>query len=66
MRAGLLALPGVAQVDYDAATDLFTLRYDAQRLSLRLIFAQIHQAGRQMGRDYVPEVVTEEKIGERG
>lgn len=59
MRAGLLALPGVAQVDYDAARDLFTVRYDAGRLSLRLLFAQIHQAGRQQGRDYVPEVVAE-------
>ncbi len=46
-------------MDYDAGRDLFTLDYDAGRLSLGLLFAQIHQAGRQMGQEYVPEVVEE-------
>lgn len=59
VRAGLLALPGVARVEYDAARDLFTLDYDDTRLPLRLIFTQIHQAGRSLGREYEPEIVAE-------
>ncbi len=59
VRAGLLALPGVARVEYDAARDLFTLDYDDSRLDLRLIFTQIHRAGRSMGREYEPEIVAE-------
>lgn len=59
MRDGILALPGVARVEYDAGRDLFLMEYDAGRLSLSVIFAQIHQAGRRLGRDYVPEVVAE-------
>jgi hypothetical protein len=66
VRAGLSTLPGVERVDYDPGRDLFSLVYDAQRLSLSLIFSQIHQAGRQMGRDYVPEVVTEPASGSGG
>lgn len=54
-----MALPGVAQVEYDAVRDLFTLDYDDTRLPLRLIFTQIHQAGRSLGREYELEMVAE-------
>jgi hypothetical protein len=53
-----MALPGVARVEYDAARDLFMMDYDDTRLDLKLIFTQIHQAGRSMGREYEPEIVT--------
>ena len=59
MRDGLLSLPGIHEVSYDAAQDLFTVRYEAGRIGISAMFQAVHQAGRRLGREYVPEIVTE-------
>ncbi len=52
----LKALDGIDKVAYDAAKDLFTVSFDPGRVSLETIFAAVYAAGKQLGRDYFPEV----------
>ena len=52
-----MALPGIYDVTYDAGQDIFAVRYEEGRLSLPAIFAAVHNAGRQMGREYLPEAL---------
>lgn len=58
MRAAITALPGIAGVAYDAQEDLFTVRFDSQQTKLEDIFAAIHMAGRRLGQEYLPQVVS--------
>ena len=57
MRASLVRLAGVERVDCDAGRRLFGVRYDASRVNVSDILASVREAGKKMGRDYLPEVV---------
>jgi hypothetical protein len=57
VRAGITALRGVVEVDYDAQEDIFTVRFDSQQISLEDIFAAVYLAGRQAGQEYLPQMV---------
>lgn len=53
-----MALPGIYEVTYDAGQDTFEVRYEERRIGLPAIFSAVHNAGRRMGREYLPEVLT--------
>ena len=57
MRAGLLKLPGVLAVSYHLEEDYFSVTFEAVLVSLETIFAGVFQAGKEMGRDYFPEII---------
>jgi hypothetical protein len=59
VRDGIMALPGVHTVTYDPHQDIFEVRYEAGRPGVSAIWAAVHQAGRKMGREYLPEALTE-------
>jgi hypothetical protein len=59
VRDGIKALPGIQAVTYDPHQDIFEVRYEAGRLGLPAIWAAVHQAGRKMGREYTPEIISE-------
>ena len=52
-----MALPGIYDVTYDAGQDIFAVRYEEGRIGLPAIFAAVHNAGRTMGREYLPEAL---------
>jgi copper chaperone CopZ len=60
VRAGIMALPGVQEVSYDPGQDVFEVQYNEERLALPVIFAAVHQAGRKMGKEYLPELLSRE------
>ena len=57
MRAGLLKLSGMLDVKYNAEQDFFSVRFESVMVSLEKILATVCATGKQMGRDYFPEVV---------
>jgi hypothetical protein len=59
--AAISALPGVTLVAYDAQGDRFSVRFDARLAKLEDIFAAVYVAGRQQGREYLPDVISEPK-----
>jgi hypothetical protein len=58
VRAALQEMTGVGQVQYDPDRDLFTVDYEADRTDLAAIFAAVFQAGKKMGQNYFPKLVT--------
>jgi hypothetical protein len=56
VRAELLKLPGVLEVTYHTQQDRFAVRYESVLVSLETIFITIANAGRMMGKEYLPEV----------
>ncbi len=58
MRDGIMRLPGIYAVQYDAQQDLFVVEYESGRIGAEAIFAMVHQAGQKMGREYFPELLT--------
>jgi copper chaperone CopZ len=60
----MLHLPGVTEVKYHPHADYFTVQFDSAIISLESIFAKVAEAGKQRGREYLPEVITDpEPIG---
>lgn len=57
VRAELLKLQGMLAVTYHADEELFSVRYESVLVNLETIFATVFAAGKQMGRDYFPEVI---------
>ncbi len=57
VRAELLKLKGITAVAYHAEADYFTVRYESVLLNLETIFASVFAAGKQMGREYFPELI---------
>jgi copper chaperone CopZ len=55
--AALAGLTGVQQVHYDPRQDIFTVQSD-DRVSLAAIFTAIFTAGKKLGRDYFPELIS--------
>lgn len=58
MRAELLKLPGVLAVTYAADHDLFSVQFEDVVVDLETIFTAVFMAGREMGREYFPEVIS--------
>ncbi len=58
MRAELLKLRGVLAVTYHAEADFFSVRYESVLVNLETVFAAVFAAGKQMGREYFPEVIS--------
>ncbi|MGQ9921452.1 MAG: hypothetical protein ACUVRZ_09005 [Desulfobacca sp.] len=57
VRAALTTLPGVVSISYHPGTDHFRLTYRADKVQLSTIFAAVWQAGRQHGREFIPQVI---------
>lgn len=57
MRAAVLHQPGVMAVSYDKEQDYFTVSFESVMISVEAIFAAVFQTGRQMGQEYMPEVI---------
>jgi hypothetical protein len=62
VRAELLQLTGVLAVTYHPDQDLFTVRWESVLLSLETIFATVFAAGKKMGQEYLPEVVSSSPV----
>ena len=58
MRAALLHVPGVLEVTYHPDQDYFTVGFESVMVSLETIFAAAFQAGKKMGREYFPEIMS--------
>ncbi|MCL4502907.1 MAG: hypothetical protein M1438_13825 [Deltaproteobacteria bacterium] len=58
MRAELLHLAGMLEVKYHPDRDFFTLRYESVLVTTQNIYAAVVAAGRKMGREYFPEVIS--------
>jgi hypothetical protein len=57
VRAELLKLSGMLAVKYHADEDFFSVRYESVLVNLETVFATVFTAGKQMGREYFPEVI---------
>jgi hypothetical protein len=57
VRAELLKLKGMLAVAYHADEDYFSVRFESVLVNLETIFATVFTAGKQMGREYFPEVI---------
>jgi hypothetical protein len=57
VRVELLKLKGLLAVSYHAEQDFFSVRYESVLVNLETIFATVFAAGKQMGREYFPEVI---------
>lgn len=57
MRAALTTLRGIGAVAYDDREDIFTVRFDPQQIKPEDIVTAVWMAGRQAGREYLPEVI---------
>jgi hypothetical protein len=57
VRAELLNLTGMLEVQYHTERDLFSVRFESVLVNLETIFAAVAMAGKKMGRDYLPEVL---------
>jgi len=57
VRAELLKVKGMLAVTYRPEQDFFSVRYESVLVNLETIFATVSAAGKQMGREYFPEVI---------
>jgi hypothetical protein len=57
VRAELLKVTGVLGVTYHPEQDLFSVHFESVLVSLETIFAAVFTAGKQMGQEYLPEIV---------
>jgi len=58
VRAEVAGLPGVVRVEYQAEGDAFSVQFDPGKASLEAVFAAVYAAGKKMGRDYLPQLLT--------
>jgi hypothetical protein len=58
VRAELLNLTGLLAVQYHAGQDFFSVRFESVLVNVASIFAAVTAAGKKMGRDYLPEVLS--------
>lgn len=58
VRAEMLQVTGVLQVTYHPEPDLFSVRFESVLVSLETIFAAVFVAGKKMGQEYLPEIVS--------
>lgn len=58
VRAALLQVKGVLEVTYHQDQDYFQVLFESVLANPEAIFAAVYHAGRQMGREYLPEVIS--------
>ncbi len=57
MCAEIRNIPGVARVDFDQETRLFHVEFLPRFVSREDIFAAVWEAGKKMGKEYLPHLV---------
>jgi copper chaperone CopZ len=57
VRAELLNLGGLLEVEYQVDRDIFSVRFESVLVNLETIFAAVFAAGKKMGQEYLPEIV---------
>ena len=58
VRAELLQVEGVLSVTYHPDQNFFSVRFESVMVSLETIFAAVFAAGKKMGQEYLPEVIS--------
>jgi copper chaperone CopZ len=58
VRVEIAGLPGVVRVEYQAEGEAFSVQFDPGKASLEAIFAAVYAAGKKMGQDYLPQLLT--------
>ena len=58
VRAELLKVKGVLAVTYHPNHEVFAVRFESVLVSLETIFAAVFAAGKMMGQEYFPEVIS--------
>jgi hypothetical protein len=58
VRAELLKVAGVLGVTYHLDQDFFSVQFESVMVSLETIFAAVFTAGKKMGQEYFPEVIS--------
>ena len=62
VRAELLKVAGVLGVTYHPEPDLFSVRFESVLVSLETIFTAVFVAGKKMGQEYLPEIVSSSPV----
>lgn len=57
MCAAITALQGIIDVTYDTQQDIFTARFNPEESTAEDIIAAVWFAGRQTGREYLPQIL---------
>ena len=55
----MLRLPGVLAAAYDKEEDYFSVTFESVLVGPDTIFAAVGNAGRSLGREYLPEIVSQ-------
>ncbi len=58
VRAELLKVKGVMAATYHPDQDFFSVQFESVMVSLETIFAAVFGAGKKMGQEYFPEVIS--------
>jgi hypothetical protein len=56
--AEIKEIPGITRVEFDQETRLFHVEFHQRFVSPENIFAAVWQAGKKMGKEYLPQIVT--------
>ena len=57
MCAAIQQIPGITQVAFDQESRLFHVEYHQRFVTPEHIFAAVWQAGKKMGKEYLPQIV---------
>ena len=57
MRAEIKGIPGITRVEFDQETRLFHVEFHKRFVGPEDIFAAVWQAGKKMGKEYLPRIV---------
>jgi copper chaperone CopZ len=50
-------IPGITRVEFDQHTHLFRVEFHQRFVTPKAIFAAVWQAGKKMGKEYLPRIV---------
>jgi hypothetical protein len=55
--AGIKQIPGITRAEFDQETRLFHVAFHKRFVTPEQILAAVWQAGRTMGKEYLPQIV---------
>lgn len=55
--AEIKGIPGITRVEFDQETRRFQVEFHKRFVSTDNIFAAVWQAGKKMGKEYLPQIV---------
>jgi hypothetical protein len=58
VSAEIRNIPGIIRVEFDQETRLFRVEFHRRFVTPEAIFAAVWQAGKKMGKEYLPQIVT--------